>query len=163
MACHAGKVNQAFLNIVLNAIQASEHEGLIEVRTRPDGEAAVVVEVEDHGGGIRPEHLPHIFEPFFTTKPVVPGRDWASRSATGSSETRAVRSRSRAWSAGAVSLNSDPPAASNSGRRHGAAPITMTESPGASPIVVPGLGTPYGGRRPAVRSAAPDRHYLVAE
>ena len=45
-------------------------EGSIEVRTRPDGEAAVLVEVEDHGGGIRPEHLPHIFEPFFTTKPV---------------------------------------------------------------------------------------------
>ncbi len=28
------------------------------------------MEIEDHGGGIRPEHLPHIFEPFFTTKPV---------------------------------------------------------------------------------------------
>ena len=73
VACYAGKVNQAFLNIVLNAIQASEREGLIEIRTRPDGEAAVVVEVEDHGGGIRPEHLPHIFEPFFTTKPVGAG------------------------------------------------------------------------------------------
>ena len=28
------------------------------------------MEIEDHGGGISPEHLPHIFEPFFTTKPV---------------------------------------------------------------------------------------------
>ena len=73
VTCHAGKINQAFLNILLNAIQASEREGLIEVRTRPDGEAAVVVEIEDHGGGIRPEHLPHIFEPFFTTKPVGAG------------------------------------------------------------------------------------------
>jgi two-component system NtrC family sensor kinase len=73
VACYAGKVDQALLNIVLNAIQASERETLIEIRTRPDGEAAVVVEVEDHGGGIPPEHLPHIFEPFFTTKPVGAG------------------------------------------------------------------------------------------
>ena len=73
VTCHAGKINQAFLNILLNAIQASEREGRIEVRTRPDGEAAVVVEIEDHGSGIRPEDLPHIFEPFFTTKPVGAG------------------------------------------------------------------------------------------
>ena len=39
-------------------------------RSRPDRADAVLVEIEDHGGGIRPEHLPHIFEPFFTTKPV---------------------------------------------------------------------------------------------
>jgi two-component system, NtrC family, sensor kinase len=71
--CHAGKINQAFLNILLNAIQASEREGQIDVRTRPDGEAAVLVEIEDHGSGIRPEDLPHIFEPFFTTKPVGAG------------------------------------------------------------------------------------------
>jgi signal transduction histidine kinase len=73
VACHAGKIDQAFLNIMLNAVQASEPEGLVELRTRPDGEAAVVVEIEDHGAGIRPEHLPHIFEPFFTTKPVGAG------------------------------------------------------------------------------------------
>ncbi len=73
VTCYASKVDQALLNIVLNAAQASEPEGLIEIRTRPDCEAAVVVEVEDHGGGIRPEHLPRIFEPFFTTKPVGAG------------------------------------------------------------------------------------------
>jgi two-component system, NtrC family, sensor kinase len=73
VTCHAGKLNQAFLNILLNAIQASEHDGRIEVRTRPDGEASVLVEIEDHGSGICPEDLPHIFEPFFTTKPVGTG------------------------------------------------------------------------------------------
>ena len=36
VACHPGKINQVFFNILLNAIQASEREGLIEVRTRPD-------------------------------------------------------------------------------------------------------------------------------
>ena len=70
VACHPGKINQVFLNILRNAIQASGHEGTIEVRTRADQAEAVCVEIEDHGGGISPEHLPHIFEPFFTTKPV---------------------------------------------------------------------------------------------
>ena len=68
--CHPGKINQVFYNILLNAIQASGHDGSIEVRTRPDADNGVLVEIEDHGGGISPEHLPHIFEPFFTTKPV---------------------------------------------------------------------------------------------
>jgi signal transduction histidine kinase len=73
VTCHAGKLGQACLNILLNAIDASENDGRIEVRTRPDGEAAALVEIEDHGSGIRPEDLPHIFEPFFTTKPVGTG------------------------------------------------------------------------------------------
>ncbi|WP_165252237.1 sensor histidine kinase [Paludisphaera soli] len=73
VSCHAGKLNQTFLNLLLNAIQASEPEGVVEIRTRPDGEAAVLVEIEDHGCGIRPEELPHIFEPFYTTKPVGSG------------------------------------------------------------------------------------------
>jgi two-component system NtrC family sensor kinase len=71
--CHPAKINQVFFNILLNAVQASGREGLIEVRTRPDQARAVLVEIEDHGGGICPEHLPHIFEPFFTTKPVGAG------------------------------------------------------------------------------------------
>ncbi len=70
VACNPGKLNQMFYSILLNAIQASAREGLLEVRSRPDGKIAVVVEIEDHGCGISSEHLPHIFEPFFTTKPV---------------------------------------------------------------------------------------------
>jgi two-component system, NtrC family, sensor kinase len=73
VACRPAKINQVFSHVLQNAIQASDLEGLIEVRTRPEGEKAVLVEVEDHAGGIRPEHLPHIFEPFFTTKPVGDG------------------------------------------------------------------------------------------
>jgi signal transduction histidine kinase len=73
VACYPAKINQVFLNILLNAIQASQREGLIEVRTQAEGAGAILVEIEDHGVGIRPEHLPHIFEPFFTTKPVGSG------------------------------------------------------------------------------------------
>jgi signal transduction histidine kinase len=70
LACRPAKLNQVFSHILQNAIQASEAGASIEVRTRAEGESAVLVEVEDHAGGILPEHLPHIFEPFYTTKPV---------------------------------------------------------------------------------------------
>jgi signal transduction histidine kinase len=71
--CHPGKVNQVFLNVLLNAAQACAPGGVVQARTRPDAPGAVVVEVEDDGAGIRPEHLPRVFEPFFTTKPVGQG------------------------------------------------------------------------------------------
>jgi signal transduction histidine kinase len=73
LTCHPGKINQVLLNILLNAIQASEPGGQIEIRTRRDGNGDILTEIEDHGGGIRQEHLPHLFEPFFTTKPVGSG------------------------------------------------------------------------------------------
>jgi two-component system NtrC family sensor kinase len=70
--CHPGKINQVFLNILLNAVQASDEGGGIQVRTSADSDA-VTVEIEDRGCGISDEHLPRIFEPFFTTKPVGQG------------------------------------------------------------------------------------------
>ena len=70
---HAGKINQAFLNILLNAIQASERDGIVEVRSRTNQGSEAIIEIEDHGKGICSEHLPHIFEPFFTTKPIGEG------------------------------------------------------------------------------------------
>jgi signal transduction histidine kinase len=72
--CHPGKINQVFLNVLMNAIQACSSEGAIEVRTRVDeAMPGVLVEIEDNGCGIKPEHRPHIFDPFFTTKPVGQG------------------------------------------------------------------------------------------
>jgi signal transduction histidine kinase len=70
--CHPGKVNQVLLNLLVNAIQATEPGGGVTVRTRPDP-GGVVVEVTDDGCGIRPEHRSKLFEPFFTTKPVGQG------------------------------------------------------------------------------------------
>jgi signal transduction histidine kinase len=69
---HPSKINQVFLNLLMNAIQACPPAGRITVRTfARDGHLGI--EVEDNGSGISPEHLPHIFEPFFTTKPVGQG------------------------------------------------------------------------------------------
>ncbi|HWG48010.1 MAG TPA: response regulator [Gemmataceae bacterium] len=74
--CHPGKINQVFLNILMNAIQASPSGAVIEARTRVDETLStfgVAIEFQDNGCGIKPEHLPHLFDPFFTTKPVGQG------------------------------------------------------------------------------------------
>jgi signal transduction histidine kinase len=71
--CHPGKVNQVFLNLLSNAIQASAPGGVVEARTHIDAGKEVVIDIVDHGTGIRPEFLPRLFEPFFTTKPIGQG------------------------------------------------------------------------------------------
>ncbi|MCC7382193.1 MAG: hypothetical protein IT384_10205 [Deltaproteobacteria bacterium] len=77
--CLAGELNQAVLNIVVNAAQAigdvadrGENKGRITVRTRRDGTDAVVT-IADTGGGIPDAIRGRIFEPFFTTKEVGKG------------------------------------------------------------------------------------------
>ncbi len=70
--CHPGKVNQVFLNLIVNAAQACERGGSVAVLTRAEL-GAVVVEVRDDGCGISPEHRSRLFEPFFTTKPIGQG------------------------------------------------------------------------------------------
>jgi PAS domain S-box-containing protein len=66
------ELRQVFLNLVVNAAQASGAGGGIRVATRCEG-ARVVVVVEDEGCGIPPELIERIFDPFFTTKPVGEG------------------------------------------------------------------------------------------
>jgi signal transduction histidine kinase len=71
--CHAGKLNQVILNLLVNAIQACDHGGTVGAGTRVGEDGSVVLEITDNGAGIRPEHMPRIFEPFFTTKAVGQG------------------------------------------------------------------------------------------
>jgi signal transduction histidine kinase len=66
------QIKQVFLNVLLNAIQATPENGKITVKTRsfikPGGEPYIQVECTDTGCGIPPEHIEEIFNPFFTTK-----------------------------------------------------------------------------------------------
>jgi signal transduction histidine kinase len=70
--CNAAKINQVFMNLLVNAGQAIAERGSITLRTRHDGDW-VNISVSDNGSGIAPEHLQRIFDPFFTTKPVGKG------------------------------------------------------------------------------------------
>ena len=63
------QLNQVFLNLLVNAGQSIEADGVITIRTGHD-ENWVWVEIEDNGCGIPADNLTRIFEPFFTTKPV---------------------------------------------------------------------------------------------
>ena len=63
------KLRQAFLNLMLNGIQACGAGGRLEVTTRLDREAGCIeIRFADNGPGIAPESMAEIFEPFFTTK-----------------------------------------------------------------------------------------------
>ncbi|MES1262612.1 MAG: ATP-binding protein, partial [Acidobacteriota bacterium] len=64
---NAGKLQQVFLNLFLNARDAMEPRGVLEVVTRR-GETGVEVDIIDTGHGIATEHLSRIYDPFFTTK-----------------------------------------------------------------------------------------------
>ncbi len=72
--CHGNAVllEQVFVNLFNNAIDAIERFGTIVVRTRirdaANGAKQIVIEVEDNGSGIPEEILPKIFDPFYTTK-----------------------------------------------------------------------------------------------
>jgi len=65
---YASELNQVWTNLIDNGIDAMEGAGTLIVRARRE-DPWLVVEIEDSGPGIPPEHLPKIFDPFFTTKP----------------------------------------------------------------------------------------------
>ena len=76
--CDAVQINEVFLNIVRNAVEAirtrgPHPDGRIAIRTRAT-DTSVVCEIEDNGPGIPEDVLPKIFDPFFTTKPVGAGK-----------------------------------------------------------------------------------------
>lgn len=76
--CYASQVNQVFMNILSNAVQAIEGKGQIWISTvtlkdSQDKRGRVQVSIQDSGQGIPPEVVEKIFDPFFTTKGVGQG------------------------------------------------------------------------------------------
>ena len=69
---YPSKLNQVFMNLLINAGQSITDKGDVFVRTFQQ-DSYIVVEVKDTGSGIDPGVLPHIFTPFFTSKAVGEG------------------------------------------------------------------------------------------
>ncbi len=67
--CNAGHINQALLNLLLNAQYAVGKSGTITVRSKLEKQE-IVISVSDDGVGIPAGVLPRIFDPFFTTHDV---------------------------------------------------------------------------------------------
>ncbi len=65
------QIQQVLVNLIVNAVHAMEHGGVLKLATRPGEEGQTVkVDVIDTGKGIPPEFVSHIFDPFFSTKGV---------------------------------------------------------------------------------------------
>lgn len=73
--CFVDEINQAFMNILLNAFQAIGDGGRVIISTglHDSQGSAIQISIEDTGIGIPTEHLAHVFDPFFTTRSVGDG------------------------------------------------------------------------------------------
>jgi signal transduction histidine kinase len=101
--CYAGQLNQVFMNILSNAIDALDaynqtrsteeiatnpatitiyteaistlqpNHSLLSTPYSPLPHSSIIIRIQDNGPGIPPEHLSRLFDPFFTTKPIGKG------------------------------------------------------------------------------------------
>ena len=70
--CYPSKLNQVFMNLLINSIQAIEDKGEIFIQTISSAIGVKII-IKDNGKGMIPEVKKYIFEPFFTTKDVGKG------------------------------------------------------------------------------------------
>ncbi len=71
--CYGSQLNQVFMNLLVNSIQAIDGHGTITVTTQRVDQDHVAITVRDTGRGMTEEVKKKIFDPFFTTKPVGEG------------------------------------------------------------------------------------------
>ncbi|MBW4681646.1 MAG: PAS domain S-box protein [Microcoleus vaginatus WJT46-NPBG5] len=74
--CYAGQLNQVFMNLISNAIDALEKQPsprTISISTSLSSKSTVIIRIADNGPGIPLSHQNKLFDPFFTTKPVGAG------------------------------------------------------------------------------------------
>ena len=67
IASDQSQLQQVFLNLINNAVDAIEKDGLVEITTLVENQS-VVIKIADNGPGISVEYQKKIFDPFFTTK-----------------------------------------------------------------------------------------------
>jgi two-component system NtrC family sensor kinase len=67
IASDQSQLQQVFLNLISNAIDAIEKDGWIEIKTRQE-DSQIVISIKDNGPGIPEEYRKKVFDPFFTTK-----------------------------------------------------------------------------------------------
>ena len=67
-----GKLNQVFMNLIINAAHAISDRGTITIKTYIEGKN-IVISFQDDGCGIPKENIDQIFLPFYTTKPIGSG------------------------------------------------------------------------------------------
>jgi PAS domain S-box-containing protein len=75
VSCYAGELNQVFMNLLINALDAvmeTGRWGLIKIATAAEG-GEILITIADTGCGIPEENREHVFNPFFTTKGVGKG------------------------------------------------------------------------------------------
>jgi len=72
LECFPSKLNQVFMNILTNSIQAMDGNGELFIQTISSAIGIKII-IKDNGKGMTPEVKEHIFDPFFTTKDVGQG------------------------------------------------------------------------------------------
>lgn len=66
---HNVQLQQAFINILINAVQAIKQEGTITINSRYiESEKSILISISDNGEGIKAKDIKIIFRPFYTTK-----------------------------------------------------------------------------------------------
>jgi len=67
--CNVGQIQQVLLNLIINAIHATENDGTIRIKTSTHV-CFIEIVISDEGCGIEESQLPKIFDPFYTTKKI---------------------------------------------------------------------------------------------